>query len=459
MIVDDLKNSILLSAFQGKISERNAKDTNIKETLLLIKEEKEEFILSNKNIKKIKLEEILKKEKPFEIPKEWLWVRWGSLSNSIQYGVNNGALQNGNVKLVRISDIQNNEIDWNNVPYSLIKEKEIKQYLLKENDILFARTGGTVGKSVIVKNIPKDIPYVFAGYLIRSNYSQKVNYKYLKYFMESSLYWNQLKNGTIGSAQPNCNGQTLSKMIIPLPPIEEQQRIVDKIEELFNKLDEIKFIEEELIDLKKNFSLKFKYSILSNAFQGFLSEKNIIRKQEKKNDIIFSIPENWELKNFYDLNLISTGIDKFNGKKEYYSTGSIVDGLYKPEGLYEYRNKPSRANRIAVINSIIEARMMDTYKATIIDTELDGSLLSTGFFQIGESSIYLQKYIYYYLLSFEFRKQKNLFCTGTTQKSINDANLKKIVIPIPPLVEQQSIIEKIENLLPLCDDIDKIVNN
>ena len=104
------------------------------------------------------------------------------------------------------------------------------------------RTGGTVGKSVVVKNIPNDVPYVFAGYLIRSNYSSEMNFKFLKYFMESSLYWEQLKNGTIGSAQPNCNGQTLSKMILPLPPIEEQQRIVDKLEQLLPLCDDIELL-------------------------------------------------------------------------------------------------------------------------------------------------------------------------------------------------------------------------
>ena len=74
---------------------------------------------------------------------------------------------------------------------------------------------------------------MFAGYLIRAQYDdKKLNPKYMKMFMESQIYWNQLKNGTIATAQPNCNGQTLSKMILPLPPLEEQQEIVKKLEEL-----------------------------------------------------------------------------------------------------------------------------------------------------------------------------------------------------------------------------------
>lgn len=81
----------------------------------------------------------------------------------------------------------------------------------------------------------KNVPYksVYAGYLIRTRYSDLLCPEYLKYFMESDLYWKQLRKGTIATAQPNCNGQTLSKMLVPIPPINEQKRIVCKINELF----------------------------------------------------------------------------------------------------------------------------------------------------------------------------------------------------------------------------------
>ncbi len=129
--------------------------------------------------------------------------------------------------MVRISDIHDNSVIWNNVPFCDIEECEIETYLLKNNDILFARTGGTVGKSFLVENISENA--IYAGYLIRTRYSNLLCPKYLKSFMESSLYWEQLKDGTIATAQPNCNGKTLSKMLIPIPPSKEQQRITAKI--------------------------------------------------------------------------------------------------------------------------------------------------------------------------------------------------------------------------------------
>ena len=174
-------------------------------------------------------------EIPFEIPETWAWCRWGELSDSIQYGYNAPALDSGRIKMVRISDIHDNKIEWNKVPYCQIKETEISTYLLQKNDILFARTGGTVGKSYLVGEVPTEA--VYAGYLIRTRYnSELLSPQYLKFFMESSLYWGQLHEGTIATAQPNCNGKTLGKMLLPLPPLAEQKRIVAKLEQLFKVL-------------------------------------------------------------------------------------------------------------------------------------------------------------------------------------------------------------------------------
>ena len=180
------------------------------------------------------IERCINDEIPFEIPDSWEWERWGNISQSIQYGYNAPAKNNGRIKMVRISDIQNNTVLWQNVPFCEISEKDIDTYLLKPNDILFARTGGTVGKSYLVQDITEEV--IYAGYLIRPRYSHFLCPQYLKCFMESELYWSQLRNGTIATAQPNCNGKTLGKMLLPIPPLAEQMRIVEKQSELFDKI-------------------------------------------------------------------------------------------------------------------------------------------------------------------------------------------------------------------------------
>ncbi len=227
---EDMKKALLQYAIQGKLVEQRPEEGTGEELFAQIQAEKQRLIQAGKIKKEKPLPEITEDEVPFEIPESWKWVRWGTLSESIQYGYNAPAQSFGRIKMVRISDIQDGKVIWESVPFCNIHETEIAEYILKKNDILFARTGGTVGKSYLVKDVPEES--IYAGYLIRTRYSKSLCPEYMKYFMESALYWTQLKNGTIATAQPNCNGKTLAKMLLPLPPLAEQKRIVDKLEQL-----------------------------------------------------------------------------------------------------------------------------------------------------------------------------------------------------------------------------------
>ena len=235
---DDMQKSLLQMAIQGKLVEQRPEEGTGEELYAQIQAEKQALIKSGKIKKDKPLPEITDDEKPFDIPDSWKWVRWGALSESIQYGFNAPAKEKGRIRMVRISDIQDGNVLWDTVPFCDIAENDIETYLLGENDILFARTGGTVGKSFLVKEVPYES--VYAGYLIRTRYSSLLCPEYMKHFMESQLYWEQLRNGTIATAQPNCNGQTLSKMILPLPPLAEQKRIVAKLEELLPLCERLK---------------------------------------------------------------------------------------------------------------------------------------------------------------------------------------------------------------------------
>lgn len=255
-----LRNKIIELGIEGKLTEQLPEDGSAEDLYKEIQAEKQKLIKEGK-LKKDKNESYIfrrdnshyekqsniarciNKEIPFDIPKNWKWVRWGNLSFSIQYGFNAPALTSGRIRMVRISDIQNNMVSWDTVPYCNIGENEVSSYLLEPNDILFARTGGTVGKSYLVQELPYEA--VYAGYLIRTRYSSDLVPTYMKYFMESSLYWEQLREGTIATAQPNCNGKTLSKMIIPLPPLAEQKRIVTKLNQFISACDYLSGINKQ----------------------------------------------------------------------------------------------------------------------------------------------------------------------------------------------------------------------
>lgn len=283
-----LKNSILQWAIQGKLVPQDPNDEPASVLLDKIRQEKERLI-KEKKIKRDKNASIIYRgednsyyekmlatgevkcideEIPFDVPQGWEWERWGNIAQTIQYGYNAPALEYGVIKMVRISDIQENCVLWDNVPYCLIDENDIDTYLLKVNDILFARTGGTVGKSFLVEEVPEKA--IYAGYLIRTRYSSLLNPRYMKSFMESQLYWEQLKNGTIATAQPNCNGKTLAKMLLPIPPTKEQDRIVKKLTQLSSFLDNYGLCQDRLNLLNEEIKEQLKKSILQEAIQGKL---------------------------------------------------------------------------------------------------------------------------------------------------------------------------------------------
>ena len=242
-----LKKSILQYAVQGKLVPQDPADEPASVLLERIRAEKEQLIKAGK-IKRDKHESVIFRrdnshyekldgierciddELPFEIPESWEWVRLASVSAMIHYGYTASAAKTGVAKLIRITDIQDDAVQWNNVPFCSITDKDFLKYELHNRDIMIARTGGTVGKSYIVRQLNERA--VFASYLIRIVPLEAINEEYIKLFMGSPLYWNQLKSASMGTGQPNVNGQALSNLLLPLPPIKEQDRIYGKLSEI-----------------------------------------------------------------------------------------------------------------------------------------------------------------------------------------------------------------------------------
>ena len=252
---DLLKKSILQEAVQGKLVPQDPTDEPASVLIEQIRQEKEQLI-KDKKIKKDKnesyifrrdnshYEKIGREERciddeiPFDIPDSWEWCTLASVTEQIHYGYTASAAPVGDAKLARITDIQDNKIMWETVPYCSISKENLPKYKLKNRDILIARTGGTIGKTYIVRNLNENA--VFASYLIRAIPLQLVNEEYLKLFMESPLYWEQLKTYSMGTGQPNVNGQSLSKLRLPLPPLNEQQRIVEYYKNILPKIKALK---------------------------------------------------------------------------------------------------------------------------------------------------------------------------------------------------------------------------
>ena len=180
-----------------------------------------------------------KNEMPFELPEKWKWVRLKALAAHIQYGYTASASDSGEVKLLRITDLHDGKVNWDSVPFCSISSADIAKFKLLPNDIVIARSGATVGKSFKVGQIEHEA--VFASYLIRIGLNDKlpVSASYIKTYLDSPIYWYSIFQSARGTAMKNVNAQQLGALLIPLPPLEEQRRIVARIEELFGDVDKL----------------------------------------------------------------------------------------------------------------------------------------------------------------------------------------------------------------------------
>jgi len=239
-----LRSFVIDLAVRGKLIAQDSNDEPASELLKRVYEEKLRLVKDGKinegrPVARLEIEEL-----PFSAPSGWKWTRLAAISIRIHYGYTASANQSlRDVRLLRITDIQNNLVDWASVPGCEISPREVEQYKLRQGDILIARTGGTIGKTFLVNQIP--VTAVFASYLIRVQPSSELPDRYLKLFLESPVYWKQLQKGARGGGQPNVNGQTLGRMTIAVPPVAEQHRIVAKVDELMALCDQLEAKRQE----------------------------------------------------------------------------------------------------------------------------------------------------------------------------------------------------------------------
>src|SRR5690554_6303273 len=353
------------------------------------------------------------------LPSHWSWVKLGDVAIKIHYGYTASAKEKSiGPKFLRITDIQNGNVDWNKVPYCEINEKEVEKYLLKENDIVFARTGATVGKSFLIKSkIPNS---VFASYLIRLQLSDKALPSFIFLFFQSNDYWSQIKKISAGIGQPNVNAQKLGNLKIPLPPLPEQKKIVAKIEELFSELDNGA---ASLKKAKEQIKL-YRQSVLAAAFSGRLTGKDdIFQKQNSKlKDVIFSgkaaepqvkynsqtLPDGWKWVKLE--NITSKLGDGLHGTPKYSDDGEyyFVNGNNLSDGKIEIKADTKKVN----------AEEFEKYKKTLNDStvfvSINGTLGKTAFYNgekiiLGKSACYFnlkenisKQYIRYFITSQRF---------------------------------------------------------
>lgn len=433
MIAEKLRKAVLQAAMEGKLTEQLASDGTSKDQL-------------EPNLLKYIIKE---NSGNSEIPENWLHIKLKAL-----------------IKLVSGRDLKTSEYNdkKNGIPYItgasnffenslLINRWTNRPEVISEKGDLLITVKGTIG--LLNYNNIGDIHIARQIMAIKSTH---INIDYLKFFLSQYV---EILNKKAKSFIPGISRNDILDIVFPLPPRNEQKRIVEKLEILLTEIDKLEQDEKALKELEDKFPEKLKNAIIQAAIEGKLVDNStkesafteldektqtLYLNNKDKYKLPFDIPKSWILMPIFQrYEFVKTGVSIFEGEKSYFSTGSIKEE-FKPEGIYTFENRPSRANRLVLKGDIIEAKMSNTIKTTIVNEELDNQLVSTGFFQIRINSEITTKYVYYLLQSPYFTNVKNELSSGTTQKAINDANLSKIIIPIPPLEEQKRIVEKLDKL-------------
>ncbi|MBP1909683.1 restriction endonuclease subunit S [Methanolobus bombayensis] len=503
--IQKLREMILQMAVQGKLVPQNPDDEPAE--VLLEKIRKEKKIKKSKESSEIDV--------PFDIPVNWQWSLLDDISDKVHYGYTASADETiKDVKLLRITDIQNNKVNWDTVPGCQIENEKIESYSLSNGDLLIARTGGTIGKSYLVEHIT--ICSVFASYLIRIVPSSFILPRYLKVFTESPLYWKQLYSKCSGTGQPNVNGTALRSLVTPLPPLEEQKRIVTKVDQLMELCDQLEFLQqkkhesrihlnnaalnkmldagspEEFADnwrlVCDNFGLlydnlenveKLRQAILQLAVMGKLVEQDdgdepaevllekiaIKNKNEKNlfspksNEYPFEIPTSWKWVKLSDI-VDSRGI----------TYGIVKMGAEDSKGVLALRCSNVKFRRLDLHNvRTVTTQISNKYKRTIIQ---GGELLMTIRGTLGGCAI-APEYVKGYniareialiplikeinneymlnVISSPYIQEFNVSKTrGIAYKGLNLKTLADFLIPLPPLAEQKRIVAKVDQLMELC---------
>ncbi len=447
-----LKQKILDLAIRGKLVPQDPNDEPASELLKRIRAEKEKLIAEGK-IKRSKntMDKPHYENVPFEVPESWEWTTIKEISSSILYGVSESAKAKGAYKLLRITDIQDNKVDWNSVPYTDFDSVKARVYLLQNDDILFARTGATVGKSYLVKGLSEQS--IFASYLIRVQASREILPCYIKFYFESGYYWSQISDSSVGTGQPNVNGTLLGELKIPIPPYLEQLRIVSEIEKWFTLID---VIDQNKVDLQEAIKT-IKSKILDLSIHGKLVPQDSndepaveLLKRINPNAPICdtshygNLPESWcicKLKDVFDITMGSSPIgDSLNSKHEgieFHQGKLCFSELYLNKSEI-YTDSPTK---LAEKHSILLCVRAPVGVINITERKI---CIGRGLCSLKPKNGIDFMFAFYALQTHKSHFEAN--ATGTTFKAIGGDTIRNEIFALPPYDEQVRIRQKIESL-------------
>ncbi|MCR5019417.1 restriction endonuclease subunit S [Ruminococcus sp.] len=525
MTAQQLKNSILQMAVQGKLVPQNPDDEPASVLLRRIKAEKEELIKAGKIKKDKKSSEIFRgathnlpyayceqigkeirdisDEIPFDIPDSWEWVRLGIISTY------NQTKQKINAKDADASiwglDLEDIEKGGKLLEKKTVGERKAvgDKTLFNKGDILYSKLRPYLLKILVAPDsgicTPEIVPFTIYG---------GISAEYIVHFLKSP-YVDGLVNGeTYGIKMPRAGTETMISLLVPLPPIDEQNRIVSKIEELLPHIEKYGKAEEHLTALNTTFPEALKKSILQEAVQGKLVPQNPddepvsvlleriraekqelikvgkIKKDKHKSVIVtrdkipyeiidgkerciadevpFELPESWCWCRISNLFSVGTGMTPLKSEDKYYKNATVPWVNSSQTSQRYIKDVDTHITEYALENTSLvlyephtlivamygQGKTRGQVSELLIPATVNQACAALTAITYSQDMI---EYVYYFFVyNYEIMRKK---AEGTSQPNLNIQKIKDIILPLPPLAEQKRIVAKIEELMQYCEKL------
>ena len=484
MTPQELKSSILQLAVQGRLVEQRPEEGTAEELYRQIQEEKQRLIKEGKIKKEKTLPEITEDEVPFDIPESWKWVRLGNISTYSQkkekivasditkdmWLLDLEDIEKETGRIIQKSTIVNRKVNGDKVRFNKgqILYSKLRPYLKK---VLVAPENGI--------STPEIVPFSMYG---------KINPEYIVVVLTCPHVDFAINSVTYGVKMPRVGTETMCNLLVPLPPLAEQKRIVAKIEELLPYIDRYEKAWSKLEDFNKRFPGDMQKSVLQMAIQGKLVEQRpeegtgeelyrqiqaekqrLIKegkiKKEKPlpeisdDEIPFDIPESWKWVRLK--NIVSVLSDGIHGTPIYDESGKyyFINGNNLMKGRIIIKNDTKK-----VSESEYQKHKKPLDENSIL-VSINGTIGNYAFYDgepviLGKSACYLsvmngiyKQFVCYLINSDFFLKYASNEATQTTIKNVSLKSMRMFPVPLPPLAEQKRIVQKLEEILPLCDKL------
>jgi len=484
MKASDLKASILQLAVSGKLVFQDPNDEPVSVLLKRIKDEREQFIKEGKIKKGKPLAEISQDEIPFEVPASWKWMRLGSI---IELNPRNKLDDDLDVSFIPMTLIDDGYSNHHSSESRKWKEVKSGFTHFREGDLCLAKITPCFQnkKSAIFANLINGYGAGTTELHILRSFSSGIDLQYVLWYVKCPFFiYKGMETFTGTAGQERVSADVVANQPFPLPPIAEQHRIVARIEELMPLIEAYGREEQKLSALEAEFPDALRQSILQYAVEGKLvSQKaedgtaaELLAKIRKERDALvkegkikkskplspvsdeekpFEIPASWE---WVRLGNVTHNFGQKIPDTEFtYIDVRSVDNkkgcLGTDVQIILPKDAPSRARKIVKKGTVIYSTVRPyLLNICIIEQEPEKEFIaSTAFCILTPFFGLLNTYLYYCLRSPVFTEYVSNEMMGMAYPAISDKELLAGLIPLPPLAEQQRIVERVQELMGLCD--------